>query len=203
MAGYHWPIMEILFLAFIPLFVAIDPVGAIPMFLGLTEGFTVAEKRRLAAQAVATGFITGLLFCTAGHYVFSFLGITSPDFKIAGGILLLVFSVREIFGESAKWTSTAHHDLMTGIVPLGIPLIAGPAMITTVLILHDLYTFWVVASALFLNMLITWALFVYADKIASWTGPAFGRVIAKVMAIFLAAIGVMMIRRGLETILVR
>src|SRR5581483_3868404 len=104
-----------------------------PMFLGLTQGITVTEKRRLATQAVVTGFVVGLLFCTAGHYVFTFLGITPADFKIAGGILLLVFSVREIFNESPKLAPSSDHDLTTGIVPLGIPLIAGPAMITTVL----------------------------------------------------------------------
>ena len=192
--------MEILLLAFIPLFVSIDPIGAIPMFLGLTQGFTVQEKRRLATQAVLTGFVTGLIFCVAGHYVFSFLGITSSDFKIAGGILLLIFSVREIFGESVKWASSANQESMTGIVPLGIPLIAGPAMITTVLILHDLYHIGVVALALSANMIITWVLFLYADIISSKTGPIFGRVIAKIMAIFLAAIGVMMIRKGIEAV---
>jgi multiple antibiotic resistance protein len=195
--------METLLLAIIPLFVSIDPIGAIPMFLGLTHGFSVAEKRRLAVQAVVTGFIVGLAFCVAGHYVFSFLGITSADFKIAGGILLLVFSVREIFGESVKLAPGPNRDMMTGIVPLGIPLIAGPAMITTILILHDLYRIGVVSLALLFNMAVTWLLFVYADKISSKTGPVFGRVVAKVMAIFLAAIGVMMIRRGIEAIFVR
>lgn len=195
--------METLLLALIPLFVSIDPIGAIPMFLGLTQGFTPQEKRRLASQAVLTGFTIGLIFCIAGHYVFAFLGITPADFKIAGGVLLLIFSVREIFDESPKLATGDTHDIMTGIVPLGIPLIAGPAMITTILILHDLYKIGVVAIALLLNMAITWVLFIYADKIASKTGPVFGRVVAKMMAIFLAAIGVMMIRRGLEAILMR
>jgi multiple antibiotic resistance protein len=135
--------------------------------------------------------------------VFTFLGITPADFKIAGGILLLVFSVREIFNESPKVAPSAGRDLMTGIVPLGIPLIAGPAMITTVLILHDLYRIGVVAIALFANILVTWVLFIFADRISLATGPVFGRVVAKVMAIFLAAIGVMMIRRGLEAIFLR
>ena len=173
------------------------------MFLGLTNGFTLAEKRRLAAQGVLTGFLTGLTFCVAGHYVFAFLGITSADFKIAGGILLLVFSVREIFGESVKLAAGGNHDLMTGIVPLGIPLIAGPAMITTILILHDLYSIKIVALALLANMAVTWVLLIYADRISSSTGPVFGRVVAKVMAIFLAAIGVMMVRKGIEAILLR
>lgn len=195
--------METLLLAVIPLFVSIDPISAIPMFLGLTEGFSVAEKRRLAMQAVATGFGTGLLFCVAGHYVFSFLGITSSDFKIAGGVLLLIFSVREISGNSPKLAEGTNPDRMTGIVPLGIPLIAGPAMITTILILHDLYPIAVVSGALLINMLVTWALFVYADKISAKTGPVFGKVIAKIMAIFLAAIGVMMIRKGVEALLAR
>lgn len=195
--------MELFLLAFVPLFVAIDPVGAIPLFLGATEGFTTSEKRQLALEAVITAFIVGAIFGLTGHYIFSFLGITPADFKIAGGLLLLIFSVREIYGHSPKLTKGETRDSFIGIVPLGIPLIAGPAMITTMLILHDLHSQKTILMALVANLLITLALFVYSDQIVRITGEAFGKVVAKVVAIFLAAIGVMMIRKGFETLLLR
>lgn len=195
--------METFLLAFIPLFVAIDPIGTLPLFLGLTEGYSRHEKKVLAGQAVVTALVIGLIFGAAGHYIFSLLGITSSDFKIAGGLLLLIFSVREIFGNTPKLTEGPTRDNMIGIVPIGIPLIAGPAMITTLLILQDMHQFPIVISALLANLIITFTLFVYSDRIIHKTGEAFGKAAAKVVAIFLAAIGIMMIRKGLESFFLR
>jgi len=190
--------METFLLAFIPLFVAIDPIGTLPLFLSLTEGFSRADKQRLALQAVVTALLVGMSFGVAGHYIFKLLGITNADFRVAGGILLLIFSVREIFGRSSREPNGGATDAFIGIVPLGIPVIAGPAMITTLLILHDEHHFMLIMGALAVNLIITLILFSFSDKIISVTGEAFSKVFAKVVAIVLAAIGVMMIRRGLE-----
>ncbi len=198
---YYIDPMESFLLAFVPLFVAIDPIGLIPLFMGVTEGFDYAEKKRLAIQSVFTAFIVGFIFGVAGHYIFAFLGISPADFKIAGGVLLLIFSVREIYGNSAKLTQGNVHDAFIGIVPLGIPMIVGPAVITTILILHDLHSLITIMLALAANLIITLGLFVYSDAIVKRTGEAFGKVVAKVVAIFLAAIGIMMIRKGVESFL--
>jgi multiple antibiotic resistance protein len=193
--------MQSFLLVFIPLFVAIDPLGTLPLFVSLTEGFSRAEKRRLAFEAVMTALMVGMSFGVAGHYIFTLLGITNADFRVAGGILLLIFSIREIFGRSSREPNGGATDALIGIVPLGIPVIAGPAMITTLLILHDEYHFALIMGALGVNLLITWVLFAFSDHIIRVMGEAFSRVFAKVVAIVLAAIGVMMIRRGLESIL--
>src|SRR3954467_14231482 len=74
-------------LVFIPLFVAIDPVGNISIFMALTQGYSRDEKQRLALQAVVTAFVVGITFGFGGHVIFRVLGITPPDFQIAGGIL--------------------------------------------------------------------------------------------------------------------
>lgn len=188
-------------LAFVPLFVAIDPLGMAPLFLGMTEGFSKAQRRKLAFQAVFTAFFVGAFFGLAGHYVFSFLGISPSDFKIAGGLLLLIFSIREVYGNSSKLTEGSTQDAFIGIVPLGIPLIAGPAVITTILILHDIHSLFTITLALAANLALTLSLFIYSDEIVKRTGAAFGKAVAKVVAIFLAAIGIMMIRKGLEAFL--
>ena len=188
-------------LVFIPLFVAIDPIGTLPLFLAMTHGHSRPEKRRLAVQAVVTAFAVGLTFGVAGRFVFSILGITDADFKVAGGLLLLILSVKEIFGATAKNVDAATPDALVGVVPLGIPLIAGPAMITTLLILHESFSFLVIMAALVANLAIALVLFVYSDRIVRLVGEATAKASAKIIAIFLAAIGVMMIREGLESIL--
>lgn len=193
--------MTSFFLAFIPLFVAIDPIGNISLFIGLTQGFTPAQKRRLAFQAVITAFVIGTAFGAGGQLIFRFLGITTSDFQIAGGLLLLILSVKEIFGATAKETQGQTKDQWVGVVPLGIPLTAGPAMITTLLILNDTHSQFTLATALTANLLVVLALFLSADKLTSKLGDAFSKVTAKVVAIFLAAIGIMMIRRGIEVLL--
>jgi multiple antibiotic resistance protein len=193
--------LEMFLLAFIPLFVAIDPIGTLPLYLGLTEGFTPEEKKKLAFQAVATAFVIGITFGTAGHMVFKLLGITDADFRIGGGLLLLIFSIREIFGTSSKSTKGEAPDQLIGVVPLGIPLIAGPAMITTILILHETHTFITVLSALAANLVVVLLLLIYSDAIVRKIGDVTPRVVAKVVAIFLAAISVMMIRSGLQILI--
>jgi len=188
--------LETFLLAFIPLFVAIDPVGTLPLYLGLTDGFTPDEKKKLAFQAVGTAFLVGLTFGAAGHMVFRLLGITPADFRIGGGLLLLIFSIREIFGTSSKSAQGEAPDELIGVVPLGIPLIAGPAMITTLLILHDTHSFLNVMGALVINLVIVLFLLIYSDEIVRKIGDVTPKVVAKVVAIFLAAIAVMMIRSG-------
>lgn len=192
--------LETFLLAFIPLFVAIDPFGTLPFYIGLTENVSPQERKKLAYQAVLTALIIGLTFGAAGHMVFRFLGITGADFRIGGGLLLLIFSVREIFGASSKISQGQAPDKLIGVVPLGIPIIAGPAMITTLLILHETHGFFNMAMALVANLAVEYFLLIYSDKIVEKIGDVTPRVAAKVVAIFLAAIAVMMIRSGIQIV---
>lgn len=194
--------METFLLVFIPLFIAIDPIGNIPLFLGLTEGYSDKEKRQLTRQSIVTALAVGIGFSIAGSYLLSFMGITAPDFQIGGGVLLLILSIKEIFDRSiSKPTSQPTHERLLGVVPLGIPLIAGPAMMTTLLILRELYSFYLIAMALLTNLFIVYVTLTYADAIVQKFGVMATKAVAKVVAIFLAAIAVMMIRRGVITIL--
>jgi len=191
--------IESIILAFIPIFVAIDPFGTIPLFTSLTQGFSYREKRKLAFQAILTAFIFGLIFILFGKFIFQLLGITTSDFQIAGGLLLIIFSVQEIFGQASNKPTGEAADNFIGIVPLGIPVIAGPALITTLLILQEQHPFGVTLLALALNLVFTFIFYLFSDQIILKLGEATPKVTAKVFAIFLAAIGIMMIRKGLET----
>ena len=190
--------METFFLAFIPLFVAIDVFGVLPMFVALTEDLDELRKKKLTIEATLTAFAISLVFLAAGKLLFSFLGITESDFRVGGGIVLLVLAVSDLlFSKERK----RDPETSVGVVPIGIPLIMGPAALTTIIILVDSYGYlWTIASLL-MNMLIVWVVFAQAGRITRFMGKAGSRAVAKVAALFLAGIAVMMIRSGIATML--
>ena len=190
--------LEVFFLAFIPLFVAVDVFGVLPLFVALTEKLDGAERKRLTVQATATAFFISLVFLVAGKILFGFLGITESDFRVGGGVVLLVLAVNDLlFSHEDKRTPGS----MPGVVPLGIPLIMGPAALTTIMVLVQTYGYgWAIAS-LFANMFIVWLVFSQSSRITQALGKPGSRAIAKVAALFLAGIAVMMIRSGIQSML--
>ncbi len=185
-------------LAFIPLFVAIDVFGVMPFFLSLTEGMAISTRRKLAAEATLTAFGVSLLFVAAGKLIFSFLGITENDFKVGGGAVLLVLAVKDLLFSKQEQRDP---ESSLGVVPIGIPLIMGPAALTTILILVDSRGYvWTLAS-LFVNMLIVWSIFSRVHYITKFIGRAGSKAVAKVFALFLAGIAIMMIRSGISAMI--
>jgi multiple antibiotic resistance protein len=187
--------MELFFQAFIPLFVAIDVFGVLPLYVGFTEGMETGARRTLAAEATLTAFGISLVFLVAGKLLFGFLGITEHDFRVGGGIVLLVLAVNDLlFSHEMKRLPGAR----VGVVPIGIPLIRGPAGLTTILVLVNSYGYlWAVVSLL-TNMVIVWVVFDSAGMITRVLREAGAKAIAKVAALFLAGIAVMMIRSGIQ-----
>lgn len=198
-------------LAFIPIFVAIDIIGIIPVYLGLTDGIPEITKRRILRQSVLTAFLVSVLFVGVGKAVFTFLGITISDFKIAGGIILfalaindLLFSTEERKSHEVSEETTeiqVHHTPSIGIVPIGIPLIVGPALLTTLMISVDSYGLAPTISSVVINLLILYTGLRYASLILRLTGRSGAKGIAKVVTLLLAAIGVMMVRTGISEII--
>ena len=132
-----------------------------------------------------------------GKWVLRFIGITVPDFQIAGGILLFVIAVRLLLPGSSKILLSNGREKDIGIFPLGMPLITGPAVLTTTLMMLDSFGFVYTLVSLMLNMLIVWITLVKADSIIKYMGSAGARAFSKIMYILLAAIAVMMVRRGI------
>jgi multiple antibiotic resistance protein len=192
--------LDTFLLAFIPLFVAIDVFGVLPLFVALTEGMEHRRKRTLTWEATLTALVISILFLVAGKMLFSFLGITESDFRVGGGIVLLVLAVYDLlFSKERK----KDMEGSVGVVPIGIPLIMGPAALTTIIILVDSYGYlWTIAS-LVANMLIVLVVFIQANSIARVMGNAGSRAVAKVAALFLAGIAVMMIRSGITAMFSR
>jgi len=186
--------METFLLAFFPLFVAIDVFGVLPMFVALTDGVGERQKKKLTREATLTAFVISLVFLAAGKLLFTFLGITESDFRVGGGIVLLVLAVSDLlFSKDRKRDPEAS----VGVVPIGIPLIMGPAALTTIIILVDSCGYSYTIASLLVNMGIVWIVFTQAGRITRVLGPAGSRAVAKVAALFLAGIAVMMIRSGI------
>ena len=181
-------------LTFIPIFVAMDPLGNMPIFISLTEGLSGKEKRKIIRDAVITASIAIIVLLFVGKGIFILLAITVSDFMIAGGILLLIIATT-ILLNMERVNRASQKEV--GIVPLGTPLIVGPAVFTTSLILIDLYGTAPTIISLIINISITGIIFVNAACISKKLGSGGTKTVSKITAILLAAIAVMMIRRGI------
>lgn len=191
----HW---HNFLLAFIPLFIAIDVVGILPIFMSLIEGIDRPQKRKIVQQSAITALSVSIGFLVIGKFVFSVLGIEIYDFKLAGGLLLLVFAIKDLlFAEKDKRSITA----TMGVVPLGIPLLVGPAVLTTIIMTVDTYGYIPTITALVANLVFVWLVLLKSDFIYRLMGEGGSKAFAKIASLLLAAIAVMMIRRGFMDIL--
>jgi multiple antibiotic resistance protein len=189
-------IIESALLCFIPIFVAIDPVGIVPMFLTLTRGYEAGERRKIVLDSVLTATVIGIIFVLAGKFIFLILGITIQDFAIAGGALLFILSIMDLLGDGSARVHGAEPRAL-GIFPLGTPLIVGPAVLATLIILVDTYGFVPSLIAFVLNLIVLFFALFKADVILSVLGENGTRAFAKIMSILLAAIGIMLVRKGI------
>ena len=184
-------------LSFIPLFVAVDAIANIPIFLSLVEHSSKPAKKKIILDAVITATAVAVIFMSIGKWVFSLLGITIPDFQIAGGMLLFVISVRLLLPGAQKSLLASSYDKDVGVFPLGTPLITGPAVLTTTLMMMNSFGALATLVSLILNMFFVWLTLIKADLIMKVIGPSGTRAFSKIMYILLAAIAVMMIRHGI------
>jgi multiple antibiotic resistance protein len=182
--------------AFIPLFIAIDPIGLAAIFLALGSGVPTETRRKIARQAAMTAGGVALLFLFLGQSIFKALGITVNDFQIAGGLILFVIAARELLHSAAEEPRKLADDF--GVVPLGMPLIAGPASITTLLLLAQSLGVSITLAALAVNLVLVVLAFAYSDRIGALIGGTGMRAISKIISLLLAAIAVSMVRRGFE-----
>jgi multiple antibiotic resistance protein len=182
-------------LCFVPLFVAVDAIGTLPMFLGLTEGVNRNRINRVIVQSVATAMTVALIFLAIGQMILKFLGITIADFMVAGGALLFVLSLSDILSAEKQQRHVDPEDL--GVVPLGVPLIVGPAVLTTSILLLREYGFFPTVAALVANISIAGLVFWLSTPISRLLGKTGSKILSKISNLLLAAIAVMMVRRGI------
>jgi len=191
-------ILKILPNTFIPLFVATNIFMLLPIFISITKEMTKVKRKVVVRDSILTAIIVSFLFIALGELIFRILGITTDDFKIAGGTVLLVFAVRDLVHSGEERIKP---DIKVGVVPIGVPLIVGPAVLTNILLLVNLYGIVPTIISLILNLLIIWISLINAERIISIVGRGGIIGIAKVMALLLASIAIMMIRIGVVNII--
>lgn len=189
------------------IFAIVDPLGIVPFFSALTEGMTAAEKRAIVTKACLTATITLGVFAVFGQWIFAAFGFTIPAFKVAGGILLFAIGFEMLHGERSRSRLTAQERAEAlereevAVVPLGIPLLAGPGAITTVMIymtapVSDPFDKLFVFAGILVAVLAAFVMLHNADRIFRKIGRTGTRAIGRVFGLLLAAIGVQFVIDG-------
>jgi len=192
-----YKLIEPFVLSFIPIFVAVDSIGNIPLFISLVEGLSKKQRQKIILESVITATLIAILFVFIGKWILRFIGITVADFQIAGGLLILIISVNLLLPGKAKFINLAEHSRDVGVFPLGTPLITGPAVLTTTLMMVDSFGIIPTFFSLILNMFIAWITMEKSDLIIKFLGTSGARAFSKITYILLASIGIMMIRQGI------
>ena len=188
-------------LSFVPLFVAMDAIGILPFLMPLIQDVESTGRSRMVRSAMLTGLGLGLGFIVIGKGIFILLGIEVADFLVAGGLILFLLAAKDLITGKMLEAQTSLGVEMFGVVPLGTPLVVGPAVLTTLLLLVEQYSAIIVVIAFILNLALTWLLFAQANRIVAFFGDGGVKAASKIASLFLAAIAIKMIRQGVFQIL--
>jgi multiple antibiotic resistance protein len=184
-------------LTFVPLFIVLDALGNLPIVISMTEDMTAQGRYRVIHIAMATATVVGLIFLLFGQLILNVLSISVGSFAIAGGIILLVLSIK--YMRSGHMTQVIKEE-MIAVVPIGTPLVVGPATITTLLVLSQEYALYIVLLSFLVNLFISWIVFLLSNRIIRIIGVGGLRAISRVFALLLAAIAVSMVVHGLRLV---
>ena len=182
-------------LSFVPIFVAVDALGMLPVFMGLTAKMSKDQRETLIKQSVMTALLVALSFIWVGKFIFDWLGVTISDFLVAGGAILFIISIRDLLA-SAKSQKISSETI--GVVPIAVPLIVGPAVLTTSLILLNSFGVYPTVFSIVANIILCGAILYSSTTISKLLGDSGSQTLSKISSLLLAAIGVMLIRRGLQ-----
>ncbi len=185
---------------FVPLFIVIDAFGNLPFVISATEGVPTPRRRRMINIAIVTAAIVGLIFLFLGQLILNAMDISFGSFAIAGGLILLVLSIRYMISGQMIEAGREEEREFVAVVPIGTPLTVGPATITTLLILVKEYPLYMVLVSFGLNMFIAWIICMLGQRIIGFLGLGGIKAVSRVFSLLLAAIAVSMVIRGLENL---
>ena len=185
-------------LSFIPIFVAVDAVGVLPIFVSLTEGIERSERAKIIVQSMLTALCLAVGFIFLGKAVFRILGITIGDFMVAGGAILFCLAITDIINPVKKRRIPSGE---LGAVPLGTPLLVGPAVLTTCLVIISEYGLLATLISVLVNILLAGIMFESSSVLMKVLGEAGSKALSKIMSLLLAAIAVMLTRKGIAQFL--
>ncbi|MCU0799496.1 MAG: MarC family protein [Candidatus Thermoplasmatota archaeon] len=194
---------------FVSIFSIVNPLGAVANYASLTQGYTLKEKRKVIKKAVAVAFGILVAFALIGTLIFDLLDITIDGFRVAGGIVLLIISLEMVRGRTpqSKLNDKEKEDALereqVGVVPLGIPLLAGPGAITLVMASvsegsgGNLFSIVVVIGSTFIVCSISYLILRNSDMLLERMGRTGTRIMSRIMGLLLAAIAIQFIANGL------
>jgi multiple antibiotic resistance protein len=192
---------------FMGFFAIMNPIANTPIFLGLTAESPANVKKRVAMKALLTAFVLVVIFALLGKVIFRLFGITLPAFRIMGGILVALIGYQMLHGKQSAVHQLDGRDqqlsleaaLDIAVTPLAIPILAGPGTIATAMNYASTTgngELIITIAAFALLCLITYAFFIYGDRLVRYLGPAGISVITRIMGLILAVIGVQMLIAG-------
>jgi len=189
---------------FTKLFVIMDPIGTVPVFLSLTGRYPVADKRRAAVQATVTSLGVILLFAAIGQYILQFLEISTESLQLSGGFLLFLVAMELLTEKDQDEPDTGDHNVNVALVPLGTPLLAGPGAIVAVMVAvtnsGKTISGWVaVALAVVLMHVVIWLTMRFSVELAKFLGQGGIMILTKIAGLLLAAIATQMVMTAIFT----
>jgi multiple antibiotic resistance protein len=198
-------VLEFALLAATSIFFLVDPFAVIPLFLAITSDSPHEEKKQMARRAAYTCAIVLVAFAIAGSLIFKMFGITLPAFKIAGGIILLKIGLDMLEGHQSKATpeetqeGTEKSD--ASIIPLGMPMLAGPGAISTVMVLvgeaHTVWQHGVIYATILATAFVSYMILAGADRVGRYLGETGIRILMRLMGLLLVALAVQFVANGL------
>jgi multiple antibiotic resistance protein len=194
--------------AFWTLFIIIDPPGLAPLYIATTQGLPEGRRRKIGQRACITAAVLMLVFLILGERLLSFIGISIPAFRIAGGILLFLTALDMLFERrqarrehNAEDGADPGHD--PSVFPLAIPLIVGPGAITTIILFsgraQDVIAYVAIAGVNLANLVIVYLTFLAAPRIERALGRTGINVLTRILGMLLAALAMQFVIDGILT----
>ena len=202
-------LLEYILLAASSLFVIVDPIGTVPAFIAMTPHDTPADRSRMAKIACMVSSAMLLVFAFAGMAIFKYLGISMPAFQVAGSIVLLMLAVdmlmakRSPVRETSEETKAAAEKTDIAVTPLGIPLLAGPGAISTVILMQtqagsDLWKNVALCGCVMTVLLATYIILRTAAHGAKWLNPIAIKISTRIMGLLLMAMAIQFLANGIR-----
>jgi multiple antibiotic resistance protein len=196
---------------FMGFFAIMNPLANTPIFISLTSDDDQATKRAVARNAVVLTFVIIVVFCVAGRLIFDMFGITLPAFKITGGLLVFQIGFHMLQGDQSNVHKPSDKDqetsreakLSVAVSPLTMPILAGPGTIATAMnysVEGGLYNVSITVVAFFLLCIITYAFFVFGDRLVHYVGSSAINAMTRMMGLILAVIGTQMVIDGIQAL---
>lgn len=182
-------------LCFVPLFVAFDAPGILPIFASIVGNADEKRVKRVIRMSILTSFLVAVPFIFLGEWLLRLIGISVADVMIAGGIVLLLLSLRDLASTEKRLFASDLESL--GPVPLGVPLIVGPAVLTTIMLMVKQHGFIMTTIATVINVAIVGVTFSLSRRIMGFVGNNIAQIASKIANLLLASIAVMLVRKGI------